>query len=152
MALYELTVDDKSYSIEADPSKPLLWILREDLQKTEAKFGCGYGLCGACTIFVEGELVRACVYPISTAAGKKITTIAGLNDDLAEKIKAAWLKYEVPQCGYCQPGFIMGAHRVLSQTPKDQSPDLSAITNLCRCGTYDRIRQAVNDVHAQQKN
>jgi isoquinoline 1-oxidoreductase alpha subunit len=149
MALYKLTLDDKPYAVEAEPNKPLLWVLREDLNQTQAKFGCGAGLCGACTVYADDNLVRACVYPIATAAGKKITTIAGLNDELAQKLKAAWSKYDVPQCGYCQPGFVLGAHKLLKKTPADQSPNLSEVTNLCRCGTYDRIRQAVLDVHGQ---
>ncbi len=150
MALFELNIDDKPYSIDADPTKPLLWILREDLNQTQAKYGCGFGLCGTCTVYVDDRLVRACVYPISSAAGKKITTITGLDDELAQKIKAAWLKYDVPQCGYCQPGFVLAAHQLLKKTPANQAPELSEITNFCRCGTYDRIRQAVNDVHSQQ--
>ena len=90
MALFELTIDDKPFTVDTDPSKPLLWVLREDLNQTQAKFGCGAGLCGACTVYVDDNLVRACAYPVATAAGKKITTISGLDDELAQKLKAAW--------------------------------------------------------------
>jgi isoquinoline 1-oxidoreductase alpha subunit len=151
MALYELTIDGKVHTVDSDPSKPLLWVLREDLNQTQARFGCGAGLCGACTVYVDDTLVRACVRPISTAAGRKITTIHGLNDELAQKLKAAWLKYDVPQCGYCQPGFVLGAHQLLKKTLPGQTPNWNEVTNLCRCGTYDRIRQAVLDVHSQSK-
>ena len=149
MALFELTIDDKPFTVDTDPSKPLLWVLREDLNQTQAKFGCGAGLCGACTVYVDDNLVRACAYPVATAAGKKITTISGLDDELAQKLKAAWLKYDVPQCGYCQPGFVLGAHKLLKKTAPGQTPNFNEVTNLCRCGTYDRIRQAVLDVHGQ---
>ncbi len=141
---FDLTIDQGSYSVDVDPAKPLLWVLREDLGIQNAKFGCGRGACGACTLLVGTTSVRACVFPVSSVAGREVTTIAGLNDELGLALKEAWNEVDVPQCGYCQPGFIMGAHSLLSKQQPGEAPALEELTNVCRCGTYARVRKAIN--------
>ncbi len=130
-----ISVNGRQRRIDADPATPLLWVLRDVLSLTGTKYGCGKGLCGACTVHLDGRAVRSCQTPVSSAAGKKITTI-----------EQAWIAEAVPQCGYCQPGMVMSAAALLARTPKPSDADIdSALAgHVCRCGTYQRIRQAIH--------
>ncbi len=150
MTEVNFTVDSSGARYAGDEKKPLLWVLREDLGQTQTKFGCGAGLCGACSVYVDDKLVRSCVLPISTVQNKVVRTISGLDDELGQRLKAAWERFEVAQCGYCQPGFILASHRLLSQTPPGQSLKWESISNLCRCATYERMRRAIEAVHAER--
>ncbi|CAN5243949.1 (2Fe-2S)-binding protein [soil metagenome] len=141
-----LMVNGKKRQVQADPAKPLLWALREDLDLVGTKFGCGAGLCGACTVHLNGAPVRACQTPIGDAQGMAITTIEAVaKSDAGRRIAASWIKLDVPQCGYCQAGQIMSATALLQQTPKPTDDDIDAAMagNLCRCSTYVRIRAAI---------
>ncbi|HXN70788.1 MAG TPA: (2Fe-2S)-binding protein [Bradyrhizobium sp.] len=139
-----LNVNGQSRQIDADPNSPLLWALRDDLHLTGTKFGCGIAMCGACTVHVDGDAQRSCSVMVGDAVGKSITTIEGLSGDIAKAVTDAWIKAAVPQCGYCQPGFVMAVTNVLSSNRKQtKEAVLSQITNICRCGTYDAIRAAV---------
>jgi isoquinoline 1-oxidoreductase subunit alpha len=143
-----LNVNGKSVSVDADPSTPVLWALRDSLQMTGTKFGCGAALCGACTVHVNGQPVRSCVTPISSVAGQKITTIEGVaTDRVGKAVQAAWIKHDVAQCGYCQSGQIMSATALLrtNRKPTDADIDGAMAGNICRCGTYARIRAAIKD-------
>ena len=143
----ELVVNGRAVRVEADPGTPLLWVLREQLQLTGTKFGCGIGACGACTVHVNGVAARSCVLPVSGAAGSEITTIEGLGTQELHPVQQAWVELQVPQCGYCQPGMIMAVASALRQSPDATDQELeAAITNLCRCGTYPRIRRALKRV------
>jgi isoquinoline 1-oxidoreductase alpha subunit len=139
-----IRINGEDREFEAEPGMPLLWVLRDDLKLTGTKFGCGQGLCGACTVHVNGEAVRSCVYPAEAAAGAEILTIEGLAATPLARVQAAWIDAQVPQCGYCQPGMIMAVSALLQAEP-GLSPDQarSRVTNICRCGTYDRINQAI---------
>lgn len=143
--MIQLKVNGKANQYDGDPDQPLLWLLRDELQLTGTKYGCGMGLCGACTVHVNGEAVRSCVTPAKAAAGKSITTIEGLSPQGTHPLQKAWREFNVPQCGYCQPGQIMQAAALLKQKPKptDQDIDAAMQGNICRCGTYQRIRQAI---------
>ena len=141
-----LDLNGRRIRVDADPETPLLWVLRDHLGLTGTKFGCGKALCGACTVHLDGRPTRSCVTPLSEAEGHRITTIEGLSGPVAEAVQSAWDGHQVPQCGYCQSGQVMAAAALLAQNPK---PDDAAITralagNLCRCGTYGRIRAAVH--------
>jgi isoquinoline 1-oxidoreductase alpha subunit len=139
-----LNINGQSRHIEADPDTPLLWVLRDDLHLTGTKFGCGRALCGACTVHIDGDATRSCSVMVGAAAGRSIITIEGLSGDVAKAVTDAWIRAAVPQCGYCQPGFVMAVTSVLGTDRKQTKEDvLSQITNLCRCGTYDAIRAAV---------
>src|SRR5712675_157379 len=140
-----LNINGRNMSVEAANDTPLLWVIREQLQMTGTKFGCGAGLCGACTVHVNGEAVRSCVTNMSDVAGKKITTIEGLSAKGDHPLQKAWRAANVPQCGYCQSGQIMQAASLLKEKPKptDQDIDQAMQGNICRCGTYQRIRQAI---------
>ena len=142
----DLTVNEKKVSVDADPRTPLLWILRESLGLTGTKFGCGAAQCGACTVHLDGEAIRSCVTPLSRAAGKAVTTIEGLPGELGVPLQAAWIAEEVPQCGYCQSGQIMSAAILLRDCPKPTDGDIDTCMagNICRCGTYQRIRRAIH--------
>ncbi len=143
-----LSVNGKTVSVDADPSTPLLWALRDNLDMTGTKFGCGMALCGACTVHVNGEAVRSCTTPISSVAGKKITTIeAQANNKVGRAVQEAWVKHDVAQCGYCQSGQVMSAAALLSRnkSPTDAQIDAAMSGNICRCGTYQRIRVAIKD-------
>jgi isoquinoline 1-oxidoreductase alpha subunit len=133
-------------SLDCEPEKPLLWVLREDLHLTGAKYGCGVAQCGCCTVHLDGDAVRSCVTPILRARGRRVTTIEGLSPDGSHPVQKAWLAEQVAQCGYCQPGQIMSAACLLAQKPKPTDKDIAdAMTgNLCRCGTYQRIRRAIH--------
>jgi isoquinoline 1-oxidoreductase alpha subunit len=141
-----LTVNQKKHEIDVDPTTPLLWVLREKLQLTGTKFGCGMALCGACTVHLNGEAVRSCVTPLSRAAGKEVVTIEGLSPDLARPLQQAWIAEDVPQCGYCQSGQIMAAAVLLREksSPSETDIDDCMTGNICRCGTYQRIRRAIH--------
>src|SRR5689334_21836749 len=142
-----LKVNGKTQTLDVEPDMPLLWALRDELRLTGTKFGCGIAQCGACTVHINGEAMRSCSVPVSTAAGKDITTIEGLagpNGKL-HPIQAAWLAEDVPQCGYCQSGQIMAAAALLKQKPQPTDADIdAAMTNICRCGTYVRIRRVIH--------
>jgi isoquinoline 1-oxidoreductase subunit alpha len=141
-----LNVNQKKYELDVDPTTPLLWVLREKLQLTGTKFGCGMALCGACTVHLDGEAVRSCVTPLSRAAGKKVVTIEGLSPEFARPLQQAWITEDVPQCGYCQSGQIMAAAVLLRENsnPSDTDIDDCMTGNICRCGTYQRIRRAIH--------
>jgi isoquinoline 1-oxidoreductase subunit alpha len=142
----QLEVNGRVLTFDAQPEMPLLWVLRDLLRMTGTKFGCGMALCGACTVHVDGQPVRACITQVSSVAGKKITTIEAMaSDSVGKRVQAAWLELGVPQCGYCQPGQIMSATALLKQTsqPKDEDIDQAMSGNICRCGTYPRIRAAI---------
>lgn len=143
--MIELTVNGQPRKFDGDPSIPLLWYLRDELDLAGAKFGCGMGLCGACTVHSNGEAIRSCVTPLSAAAGKKITTIEGLHPNGAHPLQLAWERHQVAQCGYCQTGQIMQAAALLAKKPKPTDTDIDAAMdgNICRCGTYTRIRAAI---------
>jgi len=142
----EVEVNGKSFSIEADPNTPLLWVIREELGLTGTKFGCGIGACGACSVHLDGEVVRSCRIPVAAVAGKRITTIEGIaapNGSL-HPVQQAWIDAQVPQCGYCQSGQIMAAVALIKKTALPSSAHIDeAMTNICRCGTYPRIRKAI---------
>jgi isoquinoline 1-oxidoreductase alpha subunit len=140
-----LTVNGKAASVTAEPDTPLLWVLREHLKLTGTKFGCGSGLCGACTVHVDGKAVRSCQIAASQAVGKKITTIEGLSADLSHPLQKAWIAEQVPQCGYCQSGQIMQAAELLATTKTPTREQIIAHMdgNICRCGTYPRIVRAI---------
>ncbi|HEU5452285.1 MAG TPA: (2Fe-2S)-binding protein [Terriglobales bacterium] len=145
MRNFEIQVNGKTYAVQASPDTPLLWVLRDELKLTGTKFGCGMGICGACTVLQEGEAVRSCVIPLAEAQGKSFTTIEGLSSDGSHPCQRAWIAEDVAQCGYCQPGMIMTAAALLARlpSPSDQEIDSAMTQNLCRCGTYLRIRKAV---------
>jgi len=140
------TLNGKSQSVDVDPQMPLLWVLRDTLNLTGTKFGCGMALCGACTVHINGEATRSCITPISAVAGKKITTIEGLSADGNHPVQQAWIEVDVPQCGYCQCGQIMSAAALLTKktNPSDADIDDFMSGNICRCGTYQRIRKAIH--------
>lgn len=144
---FDLTVNRTKHSVDVDPETPLLWVLRDELKLTGTKFGCGAALCGACTVHLDGEAVRSCQIQVGNAAGRDITTIEGVSDKIAEAVRAAWIKLDVAQCGYCQPGQIMSAIGLLSQTPKPTDDDIDKAMegNICRCATYQRIRAAIHE-------
>jgi isoquinoline 1-oxidoreductase alpha subunit len=139
-----LTVNGREERVDVSPDTPLLWVLRDTLGLTGTKFGCGIAYCGACTVHVDGVATRTCVTPIETVEGRKITTIEGLSHDRGHPVQKAWIAEDVPQCGYCQSGMIMAAAALLARTPKPSDADIDgAMTNVCRCGTYNRIRRAI---------
>jgi len=139
------TVNGETHSVEADADTPLLWVLRDHLALTGTKYGCGAGLCGACTVHLEGTAVRSCVVPLGTLEGRRITTIEGLSENRDHAVQRAWIELDVPQCGYCQSGQIMSAVALLrsNPSPSDAQIDTALSGNICRCGTYVRIRKAV---------
>jgi isoquinoline 1-oxidoreductase subunit alpha len=141
-----LKVNGQNLDTDASPDTPLLWVLRDHLGLTGTKFGCGKSLCGACTVHVDGAAIRSCVTPVSNVAGKDIRTIEGLSSDRSHPVQRAWLELDVPQCGYCQSGQIMSASALLAQNPAPSDADIDAAMagNICRCGTYPRIRAAIH--------
>ncbi|TDK67494.1 (2Fe-2S)-binding protein [Sapientia aquatica] len=143
-----LNINGQDKQVDADPSTPVLWALRDNLNMTGTKFGCGAALCGACTVHLDGQAIRSCVTPISSVVGKKITTIEAMElDNVGKAIQAAWVKHDVPQCGYCQSGQVMSATALLKTNKKPTDADIDAAMsgNICRCGTYQRIRAAIKD-------
>ncbi len=146
------TLNGAGVTAEVDPDMPLLWVVRDHLGLTGTKFGCGIAACGACTMHVDGVATRTCVLPVSAVEGARVTTIEGVsNGENLSPVQQAWLDHQVPQCGYCQSGMIMAAEALLAENPKPTDDDIdAAITNICRCGTYDRVRAAIHSV-AKQK-
>jgi aerobic-type carbon monoxide dehydrogenase small subunit (CoxS/CutS family) len=147
----EFVLNGKPQSVDVSPDMPLLWVLRDTLNLTGTKFGCGMALCGACTVHIDGQATRSCVTPASLVAGKKVTTIEGLSTGLSHPLQQAWIEEEVPQCGYCQSGQIMSAAALLANTPNPSDADIDKAMNgnICRCGTYQRIRKAIHSAAAK---
>jgi isoquinoline 1-oxidoreductase subunit alpha len=144
--LITLKVNGQAMNVDVDPSTPLLWALRDNLSLTGTKYGCGMAQCGACTVHLNGEAIRSCVKRVADAVGKEITTIEGLSPNLSHPLQKAWMEIDVPQCGYCQSGQIMSAAVLLAENsqPTDADIDDAMTGNICRCGTYQRIRQAIH--------
>ncbi|MDR7131844.1 isoquinoline 1-oxidoreductase alpha subunit [Algoriphagus sp. 4150] len=141
-----LIINEKPIVLEADPDMPLLWAVRDLANLKGTKFGCGKVLCGACSLYVDGDLIRSCSYPVKMAEGKQVTTIEGLSEDEANlhPVQQAWMEIQVPQCGYCQPGFMMAAAKLLEENPTPTVEDIkNGISNICRCGTHPRIINAI---------
>jgi len=151
--MIKLNINGKIHQVDVEPEMPLLWVLRDVLDLKGTKFGCGVAQCGACTVHVNGEPTRSCVFPVSAVVGKKITTIEGLSRDGTHPVQKAWVEHQVPQCGYCQSGQIMTAVALLNKkrNPTDKDID-EAMTNICRCGTYARIRTAIHAAARGGKN
>ena len=141
-----INVNGKQYEVNADPDTPLLWVIREHLGLTGTKFGCGIAQCGACSVHINGQVMRSCVYKLSMLNSQdKITTIEGLSENLSHPVQKAWADVDVPQCGYCQSGQIMAASALLKRIPNPTDKDIDdTMTNICRCGTYQRIREAIH--------
>jgi isoquinoline 1-oxidoreductase alpha subunit len=141
-----LKVNGQVMTVDVDDSTPLLWVLREQLGLTGTKYGCGIAECGACTIHIDGQAIRSCVYPVGALSGEEeITTIEGLSEDGSHPVQQAWVELDVPQCGYCQPGMIMAAAGLLNENPEATDEDIdAAITNICRCGTFTRVRKGIH--------
>lgn len=146
MPEYTLNVNNKDYKIDVDPQMPLLWAIRDYVGLKGTKFGCGIAQCGACTVHLEGTPIRSCSFPVAAAAGKKITTIEGISENIDHAVQKAWIEMQVPQCGYCQSGQIMSAVALLKNKPHPTDAEIDAAMqgNLCRCGTYQRIRSAIH--------
>jgi isoquinoline 1-oxidoreductase subunit alpha len=143
--MVNIIVNGTRHQIDVEGNTPLLWVLREEIGLTGTKFGCGIAECGACTVHVNGEAIRACSVPVSTVEGKEITTIEGLSPDSSHPVQQAWLTEQVPQCGYCQSGQIMATTAFLKSNPNPTDADIdSGLTNICRCGTYERLRRAIH--------
>ena len=149
--MVSFTLNDKRVSVDAQPTTPLLWVIRDHVGLTGTKYGCGAGLCGACTVHLNGKAVRACQTQMSEVIGKKVVTIEGLGKNGPHPLQKAWIKHQVPQCGYCQSGQLMSAAALLSKNknPSDADIDNAMSGNLCRCGTYNRIRAASKDAAAE---
>ncbi|GAB5527070.1 MAG: (2Fe-2S)-binding protein [Roseivirga sp.] len=149
----ELKINGKTYEVDVEPNMPLLWVLRDELNLTGTKYGCGVAFCGACTVHLDGQPVRSCVLPAAALAGKEITTIEGIGEnDLLSKIQEAWVAQQVPQCGYCQSGMIMAIEGLFKKNPSPTEAELeTAITNICRCGTYQRVKEAVMKLSEEHK-
>ena len=147
MAAFSFTVNGRPHTVTAPPEMPLLWVLRDQLGMTGTKYGCGIAQCGACTVHLEGTAVRSCSVPVSAAAGKRITTVEGLDpDSRGGALQRAWVELDVPQCGYCQSGQLMSAAALLARNPSPSDAEIDAAMdgNICRCGTYQRIRAAIH--------
>ena len=143
--MLSLRINGKMYSVDVEPETPLLWVIRDTIGLTGTKYGCGIAQCGACTVHVNGKAGRSCVQPISQAAGNDVTTIEGLSPNAQHPLQIAWREGDVPECGYCQTGPIMAAAALLAKNSKPTDADITReVTNLCRCGTYTRIRQAIH--------
>jgi aerobic-type carbon monoxide dehydrogenase small subunit (CoxS/CutS family) len=144
--MIRLNVNGKDHELDVDPDTPLLWVLREDLELTGTKYGCGMALCGACTVHVDGQAKRSCVTPVAAAQGRKVVTIEGVAGVARHAVVQAWIDEDVPQCGYCQPGQVMACTALLSAKPRPTDADIDAALsgNICRCGTYQHIRAAVH--------
>ena len=148
-----LLINGKSRTVDADPDTPLLWVIRERLQMTGTKFGCGAALCGACTVHLDGQPIRSCQTPVSAVEGKSVTTIESLSTNNSHPLQKAWIAHDVPQCGYCQSGQLMSAAALLAKNrnPSDADIDAAMSGNLCRCGTYPRIRAAIKTAAAEMR-
>jgi isoquinoline 1-oxidoreductase subunit alpha len=140
-----LTINQQTHEVDVPADMPLLWVIRDVVNLTGTKFGCGAGQCGCCTVHIDGKAVRSCVYPVEHANGTHITTIEGLSPEGVHAVQQAWIAEQVPQCGYCQSGQIMAAAALLERNPHPSDSDIDAqVTNICRCGTYDRVRAAIH--------
>ena len=150
---FKLTVNGRPTTVDAPADMPLLWVIRDVLDLKGTKYGCGMSMCGMCTVHVDGEATRSCITPVSSVAGKSITTIEGLSADGTHPLQQAWMELDVPQCGYCQAGQIMSAAALLAKTPKPTDAEIDGAMdgNLCRCGTYMRIREAIHKAAAAGK-
>lgn len=150
----ELNINGKMVQVEVEPEMPLLWVLRDELNLTGTKYGCGVAFCGACSVLLDGKVVRTCTLPVSNAAGKEIKTIEGVSENGGlSAIQKAWIAQQVPQCGYCQSGMIIAAEALLDSNPDPTDDDIdAAITNICRCGTYQRIREAIKVAARMQQD
>ena len=149
---YDLTVNGQPHSIDADPSTPLLWVLRDHLGMTGTKFGCGIAQCGACTVHLDGTPTRSCQVPLESAAGANVTTIESLSPDSSHILQLLWIELNVPQCGYCQSGMLMAAAALLKNIPNPTDADIDAyVDNICRCGTYPRVRAAIHKAASGSK-
>ncbi len=146
-------LNGSTVSVQAEPDTPLLWVIRDEVGLTGTKFGCGKALCGACTVHVNGSAIRSCQTPVSSVAGKNVATVESLSSDNSHPLQKAWIKHQVPQCGYCQSGQLMSASALLAKNknPSDAEIDAAMSGNLCRCGTYNRIRAAVKDAAAEMR-
>ena len=146
MPVYEININSKPYTVDVEANMPLLWVIRDFVGLTGTKFGCGIAQCGACTVHLEGNPIRSCSFPVAAAVGKKITTIEGISENVDHAIQKAWIELQVPQCGYCQSGQIMSAVALLKKKPSPTDADIDAAMqgNLCRCGTYQRVRSAIH--------
>ncbi|MFN4265304.1 MAG: (2Fe-2S)-binding protein [Aquabacterium sp.] len=143
--MHTFNVNGKAVNLDVEDDMPLLWALRDELGMTGTKFGCGVAACGACTVHIDGVATRSCVMPISAVAGRSVQTIEAQGDPILARLQAAWIEHQVPQCGYCQSGMLMAATALLRQTPKPTDADIdAAMTNICRCGTYQRVRAAIH--------
>lgn len=148
----ELRINQKTYEVDADADTPLLWVIRDNLGMTGTKYGCGLAQCGACSVLVDGNVVRSCVMPVAGVVGREVTTIEAIeSDEVGKRVVAAWVEHQVAQCGYCQSGQVMAATALLKQIPKPSDAQIEAsMVNLCRCGTYNAIHAAVHDLAAQK--
>ena len=146
-------LNGSAVSVQSEPDTPLLWVIRDEIGLTGTKFGCGKAQCGSCTVHVNGSAVRACQTPVSSVSGKKVATVESLSSDNSHPLQKAWIKHQVPQCGYCQSGQLMSAAALLSKNknPSDADIDNAMSGNLCRCGTYNRIRAAIKDAAAEMR-
>ncbi|WP_413628831.1 (2Fe-2S)-binding protein [Herbaspirillum frisingense] len=144
----ELQINDKTYQITSDADTPLLWVIRDELGMTGTKYGCGLAQCGACSVLVDGEVLRSCVMPVGAMAGRKVSTIEAVSaDPVGKQVVDAWVKHQVPQCGYCQSGQVMAATALLKQVAQPSDEQIAAaMVNLCRCGTYNAIKAAMHDI------
>jgi len=151
--MISFTINGRKQQVDVSPEMPLLWVIRDTLHLTGTKYACGMALCGACTVHVDGAPVRACVTPMSAVAGRAVTTIEGLSDTGTHPVQRAWMEVDVPQCGFCQPGQIMSAAALLASKPSPTDADIDAAMagNICRCGTYQRIRAAIHQAAAMPK-
>ncbi|HEY0120143.1 MAG TPA: (2Fe-2S)-binding protein [Rhizobium sp.] len=149
----KLQINDQSHEVQSEGDTPLLWVIRDELGMTGTKYGCGLAQCGACSVLIDGKIVRSCVTPLDSVADRSITTIEAIeNDPIGKKVVAAWVAHQVPQCGYCQSGQIMAAIALLKQSAHPTEDDMAAaMVNLCRCGTYNFIKAAVRDVAGQKE-
>jgi len=147
-------LNGSTVNVSAEPDTPLLWVIRDEVGLTGTKFGCGAALCGACTVHLNGSPIRSCQTPVSAVAGKNVATVESLSADNSHPLQKAWIKHQVPQCGYCQSGQLMSATALLAKNknPSDADIDAAMSGNLCRCGTYNRIRAAIKDAAAEMRN
>lgn len=153
MASISLTINGKRQTVDVDPAMPLLWVIRDIIGYTGTKYGCGAGLCGSCTVHIDGEPTRSCITPVEMVANKTVTTIEGLSPNRSHPLQLAWIEEDVPQCGYCQAGQIMSAAALLAEKPKPTDEDIDGMmgSHICRCGTYNRIRRAIHRAASMPK-
>jgi isoquinoline 1-oxidoreductase subunit alpha len=143
--MFNLTINGQQHSVDVEADTPLLWVLRDEVGLTGTKFGCGVGICGACSVLLDGEITRTCVLTVDAVAGRSIVTIEGLSPDGSHPVQKAWIEESVPQCGYCQSGMVLAAVALLRRTPRPSDAEIDgAMTNICRCGTYNRVRKAIH--------